>query len=499
MKFAHPKHDFFVCPTTSNESMHLCDLGRGQSFEEWYQDVTIYKQDSSKTRAFLTNKETAVIDCDASWQDPYLIKNALCKFTPGSQWKKAYSDGLVTPFSVLVVVWLIAVIAVIGNLVVLINSLIFLKKKDDTLSAVQKVHHILLINLAAADFLVGIYLLCILIVAVKFPGPSGRLMVLHHWPLCDILGVMSTVASEVSVSVLILISFFRLYNIWWPYKLIKVKVSLWLVFFCWLFWFGVACIPLIDVDEIKLGFDYIAIGGCEKGQFPIVFNYKQATDLVETFLTAASLNCSAAEKRHFRLSSNFRGEAHLKIARHLKLVNAHSTQIKYYSQQNLCSAKYFPETRELSFIYSMSVLMYNFASFLFLFLAYVFLWRKSKVIGCSCLPCFDKPAPSNASGIRAKENRRLQQKTILIIASDFLCWVPMSLVSIWYVNKIQDLSNPDSCKFFIETKGFLATFATVVVPMNSAINPLLYSSSFVELLKKIPLWFVQVYTIVSVA
>ena len=66
--------------------------------------------------------------------------------------------------------------------------------------------------------------------------------------------------------------------------------------------------------------------------------------------------------------------------------------------------------------------MYNFASFLFI--ANVFLCRKTKVIGCSCLLWFGKPGPNRTSGTRAKENRHMQQKTNLIMASDFLCGYP---------------------------------------------------------------------------
>jgi len=200
-----------VC-ANNNTSQHLRELASGQVTEEWYRDVSNFKMSKSKDRLSGYAK-VQVSDCDALWQEDYLKKNRRCNYISGSTWKRSVSDGLVSPVSLLPIIWLMAFVAVIGNLAVIAFSLNILRNKYNLISEVQKIHHMMVMNLATADFLVGIYLSCVAVVATTFPGASGRLMVLSYWPLCNILGVINTMSSQVPVSVLVLITFFRLYSV----------------------------------------------------------------------------------------------------------------------------------------------------------------------------------------------------------------------------------------------------------------------------------------------
>ena len=66
---------------------------------------------------------------------------------------------------------------------------------------------------------------------------------------------------------------------------------------------------------------------------------------------------------------------------------------------------------------------------------------------------------------RLKAVLAVQRKVMLIIATDFLCWVPFIMIS--------GMHNLD----YIDASSWYATFAMTVLPFNSAINPLIYDTT----------------------
>ena len=76
-----------------------------------------------------------------------------------------------------------------------------------------------------------------------------------------------------------------------------------------------------------------------------------------------------------------------------------------------------------------------------------------------------------------QENRALQTKVAILIATDFLCWVP------FVVNVISGLHNLK----IIDATSWYVSFAMTVLPLNSVINPLIYDNELIgPVLRKIP-------------
>ena len=71
---------------------------------------------------------------------------------------------------------------------------------------------------------------------------------------------------------------------------------------------------------------------------------------------------------------------------------------------------------------------------------------------------------------RVRDNRALQNKISLIIATDFLCWVPFIVIS-----GMHNLGVFDATKWYV-------TYAMIVLPLNSVINPLIYEKTLTEFL-----------------
>ena len=71
---------------------------------------------------------------------------------------------------------------------------------------------------------------------------------------------------------------------------------------------------------------------------------------------------------------------------------------------------------------------------------------------------------------RVRDNRAIQNKITLIVATDFLCWVPFIIIS-----------GMHNLGFFDATEWYV-TYAMIVLPLNSVINPLIYEKTLAEFL-----------------
>ena len=78
----------------------------------------------------------------------------------------------------------------------------------------------------------------------------------------------------------------------------------------------------------------------------------------------------------------------------------------------------------------------------------------------------------NENPVISRENREMQKKIAIIIATDFACWVPFIIVS-----ALHNLGLIDATNWYV-------TFAMLVLPLNSVINPLLYNNNFRKCLTK---------------
>ena len=83
-------------------------------------------------------------------------------------------------------------------------------------SAPNRTNHMLILNLALADFFIGVYIFMIEIAGVVY---SGHFCENHlKWQsssTCTVMGLMAIIASEVSVITMALLTSFRVYAVFW--------------------------------------------------------------------------------------------------------------------------------------------------------------------------------------------------------------------------------------------------------------------------------------------
>ena len=435
------------------------------------------------------------MNANATWK--------ICSFRKKKSFRfkdKNEADDDPTNISYFLPIYMIAgVFGLPGNTAVLFRTSYVLHYKRNVLSSVQHIHNILLLNLAIADLLMGLYL-CIFAL-LKILGKTGTFpeiqAMLRFTSLCSFLGILNFISSQVSVTMLVIMTTFSVQSIRKPYKHVHSSTATLCAALCWFVWFLVALIPVINTDELqkifvkKVRFEIISPSNVTQ-QRHVIVSYKRLMRIVSNPLRTASADCVLPASPSWRVL--------VTLAKRSQLYG-NETLLGYYNKQIWCSVSYFVNINQRSSFYTLSIVACNFAAFAYIAASYCFIaYRTSKTSCCAVvMQCLKQKlticsvhclVPQNneaiAQSAKSKEDEKMHKLITLIIATDFICWVPVCFLSFLYAA----CTAPNSAVKCLKRKHrLLSLIAIVCVPLNSFINPLLYSASlrncFIDVCRRI--------------
>ncbi|XP_053389471.1 G-protein coupled receptor GRL101-like, partial [Mercenaria mercenaria] len=272
--------------------------------------------------------------------------------------------------------WLVGMLALLGNCL----SLIYRLKVDR--KRLQLSFGIFVTNLAAADLLMGVYLLIIAIADAVFR--KRYIYEDEKWRgsfLCNLAGVLSTISSESSVFFLCLITLDRLLVIKFPFrpKFFTKKKSILCVSLAWLTSCFIAILPVVYV-----------------GFF----------------------------------------------------------QNKFYSRSGVCIALPLTRDRPPGWVYSILVfVLFNFITFLLVAAGqWTIFYEMRKSRGMATAP--------QSSRMR---DLKVARNLLLVVATDFMCWFPIGVMGVTALSG------------HAISGDVYAWAAVFILPVNSALNPILYT------------------------
>ena len=290
-------------------------------------------------------------------------------------------DDLMKNNTLQICIWILGILAFLGNLFVIIWRLI---DKEE-----NRVQSFLLTNLAVADMLMGVYLLTIAIMDVRWRGEYFKHDIDWRSGLgCQIVGVLSMLSSEVSVLILTIITMDRFLCIVFPFKFKRLtfKTAFFACVVVWTFGVVISVIPIA-------GFDYF-------------YDY--------------------------------------------------SGHFGFYSRSAVCLPLQLSEGRPVGWEYSVAFFVgLNFISFLFILVAYITMfWTVKRV----------------ARAVRSthlNKESAMAKRLVFIVMTDFCCWMPIIIISI--LSLTGNFDDPNKIAYV-----WIAVF---VLPLNSSLNPILYTFS----------------------
>ena len=367
-------------------------------------------------------------------------------------------NGLVLKFAA----WSIGLLAVVSNVVVLSESTSEVRKANG--KSLLLIDKILVMMIGLGDLFIGLYLLSVSVVDIIYGESYCKERV--KWltsGYCSALGVISTIGGQISLFSLTLLSLFRAIGVSVNrirsnesngkaphFKIVHVlKIVLLLV------------VPLVAVTTLIATAPLFPL-------FEDFFVNGLAYDSTVKLFTEP-----IGKDTHFDVIQGYFGRAKnqtLKWSLIINLVrNMFSSdygnldrkvhKVDFYGNDGVCLFKYFVNYDDPQRIYSLSVQVFNILCFIIVAVSYIII-NTTTVNNSNILTQGNNP---NAKFVR-KRNVKLQRKITAIIVTDFACWIPFVVVSFLHFFKVLDASR---------TYG---VFSIVILPINSIINPLFYSS-----------------------
>ena len=361
--------------------------------------------------------------------------------------------------------WIIGVIVILGNSVVVITIIKFLRTIEITASL--KLQYLIILNIACADFIMGIYLLTIAAHGVYYSGSFvGDIQ--WEWKTslrCSIIGSLAIISSEASCFLMVILTSFRLYKVCKPVASLTSSTLSWKLSLsaAWLMAVTIATIPIILQTLHYLGgFYYIS-----NWYYPrkILFTRLKLANVAIRFAILSNQTIYI-DPDDFTSIQNFFDT---------NFPNGIVGEQSYYGGTNICIPAFFEffVPFPIALKYTTVIITINFVAFTWIAIAYISIYVKST--------CATKVLRRRNPSRREK---RMQKRIARIILTDFCCWIPVCVF--FYVNLNDRFLVP---RLFVE-RGIDPELlhqiaATFLLPINSALNPFLFSSIIDKLWKKI--------------
>nr|XP_039248516.1 uncharacterized protein LOC120326321 isoform X1 [Styela clava] len=357
-------------------------------------------------------------------------------------------DRLISSTPLLPFLWIISLTAVIGNLMVIASSIVRIMTSRKNKSDIEESQNVMILNLATADFFVGIYTLAISIQNIILSSGDRYCLHDHEWrssSSCSSLGAILTIGSEGSVFILTIVTALRLKAVIRPFSKGYVKTVYKVSLASWSLALILALIPLAPSTR-----DYF-VESIWYERNSVLSNVKRENLQLYTEKLVAFRNLSSS----YVYDNGGIGSWQLleKLMYDLNPDYIPKRRFGYYSSHGVCLPNFFPAPEEdAAWGYSLVIILINFFSLFFIFAAYIVIYRKA----------------TSSKVHKASTVERcvvLQKKITRIVATDFVCWMPICIMSFLQVSG------------FEISKQVYVPVGTILIPINSMLNPFLYSEA----------------------
>ena len=368
-----------------------------------------------------------------------------------------------------VVLLILGIVSLLGNGSVIIYHIKMLIKLRNTIEKEKKLYNILVLNLCFADLLMAVYLIIGPIALVKSKQFSSA--------LCNALGFISALSIQTSASFLAIITAYRLYGVRFPYKRVSIKKAAGLLLLVWLCWLAVVSLPLLNENLFARHFTY----GVEISKPPCRIALHKVSKTVEILADSVEPNQNTFSSILNVLRNYKSNEIALQVLESFTLVNFKSKDtefLEFYNSKRGCTIEAFTNKDNAKSLYLFALLMFNLTEYLFILFAYLNIFvnisalRTKKLI--PCVSQKDVTLHRRRKDQKLKnENKKIYLVIFIVVLTDLIFGLPTCMISL-----VQYIKNfVHECKEY-QTDNFqwvTPIFVLVLIPLNSIINPYIYS------------------------
>ena len=346
--------------------------------------------------------------------------------------------------------WIMGFVVLLGNAYVIINKIVFLKKKKKLNGLVFQ--HVIILNISIADFIMGIYLITVASYDASFSGIYG--FADREWRTslrCSVIGSLAVFSSEASCFLMVILTAFRFKRITKAIESLSSSLRSWkfLIITAWLFSLALSIAPIPNVfsQYFLHSFSYSSI-------------FQNSTLSVNDLEQFA---CRIALLRNMTIE--FVENEYQSVIKFVETSLPNDTSITflgYYGETSICMPRFYVAIGESSWEYTISIITVNFLCFLYIAVSYVLIWKYSSKSSAN--------VRRNQKISNKEQEAKMQKRIARIIVTDFCCWIPICILA--YVR----------LGVYFSDIAYQIT-AVLLLPINSALNPFLFSSLPDQMLK----------------
>ena len=336
--------------------------------------------------------------------------------------------------------WIMGILVMVGNSYVIIKRTAFLKTQQ-TLDGISFQHFIIL-NISIADFIMGIYLITIASYDASFSGFYGE--VDREWRSslkCSVIGSLAVISSETSCFLMVVLTGFRLKNITQPAESVNASPRPWklCIILAWLFSFFLGIAPMLPQTSQYFLHSFSYSSPFQNGTWFTINLEQFACRLSALSNKTIQFTGDRLQSVKTFLAGSFPNDASVKV-------------FGYYGETSVCMPRFYAAYGESSWEFTLAMMTLNFLSFVFIAVSYFIIYKHST-------------SSSANLGTKRPNNQAvtMQKRIARIIATDFCCWIPICVMAF--------------VRLGVEFSDIVYQISAVLLlPINSAMNPILFSS-----------------------
>ena len=338
--------------------------------------------------------------------------------------------------------WITGIMVVVGNSFAIIAKMSFFKTRQAFDG--NGFQHFIILNISIADFIMGIYLITIASYDRSFSGFYGE--VDREWRSslkCSVIGSLAVISSEASCFLMVVLTGFRLKNITQVVKSLTASLRPWkiCIVVAWVFSFFLGIAPMLPLTSQYFLHSFSYSSPFQNGTW-------YATNL-EQF----ACRLSALKNKPIKFTDNKFQSVKTFLAKSFPN-DAVVKLFGYYGETSVCMPRFYVAYGESSWEFTLSMITLNFLSFVFIAVSYYIIYKHSTSSSANL--------GTNRANNQANQAKTMQKRIARIIATDFCCWIPICVMAFLRLGvEFSDIAYQIS--------------AVLLLPINSAINPILFS------------------------
>ena len=356
--------------------------------------------------------------------------------------------------------WVIGFLAIVANLVILVKNAGPLMKCKTTVALLNRS---LIMIISLGDLLVGGYLFCISIydgIIFKEDYCTQQISWITSTN-CSVIGVLSTIGSQISLFAMCALSLTRIYGIYnsmsipgeatWK-KSLQVVAGLLMMTLASI---TIAIIPIISRFE-----DLFVNGVKYADELKVLIGTPNKQRMLAIF------RAYFGRMKHTTLDWKLINEMMSEMYSHDYDYEDHTTKISkvdFYGNDGVCLFKYFVNAEDPQRNFVWTILAVNFVCFVFITVSYL-------VIGIISYRSSKSLTKTGGNEQISRRNRKMNMRITIIITTDFLCWIPFIVICVLHSFDVLDAT------------PWYSLFSMIILPINSVINPLIYGDTVTHLL-----------------